>query len=167
VPLNYGDVPTWVALVGTVAAFGTALWQIRTERTRRHELESVERRKQHRAHATLISAMLGPVELENYDDPLSGRTAIDSMNSSSEPAYNVLVGLVFIQGAAPHTTEEMMKLRLGGDVSNRCPRRRWPFSRPADHAPGSRERAGPVSWEVALAPRSHSQTDLGLTGSDA
>ena len=32
-------------------------------------------------------------------------TWIASINASSEPAYNVVVGIVFIQGAAPRTTE--------------------------------------------------------------
>jgi hypothetical protein len=40
-----------------------------------------------------------------------GRSAIDCMNGSLEPAYNVVIGIVFIQGAAPHTLEEMLKFR--------------------------------------------------------
>jgi hypothetical protein len=119
--LNYGDVPTWVASVGTVAAFGVALFQINTERTRRHETEQQDRYERHRAHATLISAMPGPTEPGSGDDQLSGRTGIDCMNASAEPVYNVVVGIVFTQGAAPHTTEEMMKLRLGGEEFESVP----------------------------------------------
>jgi hypothetical protein len=52
--LNYGDVPTWVASVGTGAAFGAALFQINTERTRRHDAEKADRYEHHRAQATLI-----------------------------------------------------------------------------------------------------------------
>lgn len=112
--LNYGDVPTWVASVGTVAAFGAALFQINTERARRHETEKQDRYERHRAHATLISAMPGPIE-PGTDDQVPGRSGIDCMNASAEPVYNVVVGIVFIQGAAPHTTEAMMKLRLCGE----------------------------------------------------
>lgn len=119
--LNYGDVPTWIASIGTVAAFGVALFQINTERSRRHELDNMQRYERHRAHATLISAMPGPVERPEGGDHLDGRTSIDCINASSEPAYNVVVGIVFIQGAAPRTTEEMMELRLGDETYEGLP----------------------------------------------
>lgn len=115
VGVGWGDIPTWVAAVGTVAAFTVAFVQINTERQRRHVDEEKDRAERHSAQARLISAMPGPVERESGSDSLSGRSAIDCINSSSEPAYNVVVGIVFIQGAAPRTTEDMMKLRLGGD----------------------------------------------------
>ena len=37
---------------------------------------------------------------------------MNCVNASPEPVYNVVVGIVFIQGAAPRTTEELMKVRL-------------------------------------------------------
>jgi len=111
--LNYGDVPSWIASIGTVAAFGVALIQINTERHRRHLAEDRDREERHRAQARLISAMPGPTELGAGAEPLEGRSAVDCINASSEPAYNVVVGIVFIQGAAPRTTEDMLKLRLG------------------------------------------------------
>ena len=37
--LNYGDVPAWIASVGTVAAISVALFQIRTERKLRQKAE--------------------------------------------------------------------------------------------------------------------------------
>ena len=111
--LNFGDVPAWIASIGTVAAFGVALIQINTERHRRHLTEDRDRDERHRAQARLISAMPGPTEPEKGLDPLAGRSAVDCINASSEPAYNVVLGIVFIQGAAPHTTEDMLKLRLG------------------------------------------------------
>jgi hypothetical protein len=50
--LNWGDVPTWVASVGTVAAFGATFWalqvqrnEIKRERQERFEAETVARRK--------------------------------------------------------------------------------------------------------------------------
>ena len=33
--IQWGDVPTWVAAVGTVGTLASALWQIQTERERR------------------------------------------------------------------------------------------------------------------------------------
>ena len=116
--LNYGDVPAGIASIGTVAAFSVALIQIRTERNLRQQTEDQDRKERHRAQARLISAMPGPTEPEEGLDPLAGRSAIDCINASSEPAYNVVLGIVFIQGAAPHTTEDMLKLRLGsGEVA--------------------------------------------------
>jgi hypothetical protein len=112
--LNFGDVPTWVAAVGTVAAFGAALFQISTERRYRHEAEQRDRYDRHRAQACLISAVPGPTESGEGDPSIAGRSAIDCINASSEPTYNVVVGIVFIQGAAPRTTEDMLRLRLGG-----------------------------------------------------
>jgi hypothetical protein len=73
-----------------------------------HHISLVLRGRQARP----ISAMPGPVEPGDTSKPLGGRSAIDCINASSEPAYNVVVGIVFIQGAAPRTTEDMMKLRL-------------------------------------------------------
>jgi hypothetical protein len=116
--LNYGDVPAGIASIGTVAAFSVALIQIRTERNLRQQTEDQDRKERHRAQARLISAMPGPTEPEEGLDPLAGRSAIDCINASSEPAYNVVLGIVFIQRAAPHTTEDMLKLRLGsGEVA--------------------------------------------------
>ncbi len=119
--LNYGDVPTWIASVGTVAAFGAALIQINTERHRRHQAEAQDREERHRAQARLISAMPGPTESAEETQPLGGRSAIDCFNGSSEPAYNAVVGIVFIQGAAPRTTEDMLKLRLGDNEYQAVP----------------------------------------------
>src|SRR5665811_1281693 len=117
--LNYGDVPAGIASIGTVAAFSVALIQIRTERNLRQQTEDQDRKERHRAQARLISAMPGPTEPEEGLHPLAGRSAIDCINASSEPAYNVVLGIVFIQGAAPRTTEDMFKLRLGsGEVAS-------------------------------------------------
>jgi len=65
--------------------------------------------------------MPGPIELNINNEFGAQRSAIDCFNGSSEPAYNVVVGIVFIQGAAPRTTEELMKLRLGGKTNEGVP----------------------------------------------
>ena len=62
--LNYGDVPAWIASIGTVAAFSVALIQIRTERNLRQQADDQDRKERHRAQARLISAMPGPTEPE-------------------------------------------------------------------------------------------------------
>lgn len=51
--LSWGDVPTWLAAVGTVGALIAAFIQISTERRLRHDRELKEQ-------ARLISAITGP-----------------------------------------------------------------------------------------------------------
>jgi len=42
------------------------------------------------------------------DHDREGRTAVDLQNSSEEPVYGVVVGLVLVQGTAPHSLEEWL-----------------------------------------------------------
>lgn len=112
-PVNFGDAPTWVAAIGTVGALGAALFQINSERNRRLEAESLQRDELHRAHSRLISAWPGPVIWPPDPNRQVGRTAIDCSNASDEPVYNVVVGIAFIQGAAPRTTEGLLQSDLG------------------------------------------------------
>jgi hypothetical protein len=44
IELNLGDVPTWIAAIGTVGATTTALYQINLERKRKTNQESYDRR---------------------------------------------------------------------------------------------------------------------------
>lgn len=115
VRLNLGDLPTWIAAVGTVGAFIAAFIQINTERRRRHENEERERRERHLAQARLIAAVIGPEERQEdgqaKDEHREGRTAVDLINSSSEPVYRLVVGIVYIEGTGPRTIEEMCKIR--------------------------------------------------------
>jgi hypothetical protein len=114
---SWGDVPTWVAAVGTVGALIAALVQIGTERRLRHERELKEQ-------ARLISAITGPAlrdadaqaEAEAGGQGWIGgvpagvaRTAIDLINSSLEPVYRIVAGVVFVQGTAPRTMEAFCK----------------------------------------------------------
>jgi len=116
--VHFGDVPTWLAAIGTVAAFAVAFVQIRTERQSRHQKDRADLAERHVAHATLVAAIRGPEESDQQGD---GRTAVDCINSSREPVYNVVATIVFIQGAAPHTTEEMLEVRLGQDPPQSIP----------------------------------------------
>jgi hypothetical protein len=72
VRLNFGDIPTWVAAVGTVGALFAALLQIRTERERRHDSERREADERHRSQARLVSAF-----------PVAARDALSSLGPLS------------------------------------------------------------------------------------
>jgi hypothetical protein len=105
---NWGDVPTWIAAVGTVLAFVVAFVQIANERRHRHEAEARDRAERHIEQARLVSAFMGPKEWEpGSDEP--GRTAINLVNGSDEPVYTLVVCIVFIQGAGPQTAEDQVK----------------------------------------------------------
>lgn len=117
--MNFGDVPTWVAAVGTVGALVAALIQINTERNRRHAQEANDRAERRIAQARLVAAFLGPEETRGRPEPAStdrpsgtsgngGRTPIYVVNGSTEPVYEPVIGLVAIQGAAPRTMEEWL-----------------------------------------------------------
>jgi hypothetical protein len=116
VSVQWGDVATWVAAVGTTGALGTALWQIRTERNERLATAEQLRTERHLEQARLVAAYKG--EEERPPSPTSppapgvreGRTACYLANNSPEPVYSVVVGIVFVQGAGPHTLEDMIEL---------------------------------------------------------
>jgi hypothetical protein len=120
--LNWGDVPTWVAAIGTVGALSTALFQIRTERQYRLKAEAADRAERHQAQARLISAFVGPVEVTPERDDLT-RSWIYLINGSEEPVYRLLVGIVFMQGTAPQTTERWL-----GEILKNHPERQRPFT---------------------------------------
>jgi hypothetical protein len=120
--IQWGDVATWVASVGTVLAVVVALVQVARERRARLDDEAQDRSDRRLAHARLVSAWLGPAEAipENHTDygdaqldaMYNYRTPIFVNNSSAEPIYEVVAGIVFIQGAgAPRTLEELLTFR--------------------------------------------------------
>lgn len=96
--LDFGDVPTWIAAIGTVGALFAALWQIGNERKRRIQQQEGDREKERLDQARLIAAWIGP-----EDD---ARSAVELSNGSPEPVYNVVATIVFIQGTGPSTGEE-------------------------------------------------------------
>jgi hypothetical protein len=64
---------------------------------------------------------MGPVETSGEGSE-HGRTAVDLVNGSDEPVYRLVVAIVFIQGAAPHTIQQWLELRQrlqaeGGSVT--------------------------------------------------
>jgi hypothetical protein len=128
---NFGDVPTWVAAIGTVGALAAALTQIGTERKRRLAQEAADRADRRLAQARLVAAFLGPEETRGRPAPrdverlgrragIEGRTPIYLVNGSEEPVYEPVVGLVAIQGAAPRTIEEWLEMRRRGHAEQDC-----------------------------------------------
>ncbi len=148
--VSLGDLPTWVASVGTVGAVWVALFQIRTERRRRHEREEQDRVERHRAQARLVSAVMGPEE-RVPDDDVGGRTGVDLINASAEPVYSLVVGIVFVQGAGPGSIEGMLGLRKDED----WPPRPVPVTT-ASILPGGTYRVwiGGTGWSRILSGRS-------------
>src|SRR6266851_5411417 len=115
--MHLGDLPTWVAAIGTVGALVAALIQINTERKRRHATEASERVERRHAQARLVAAFLGKEETRgrpgakpaDHPNPSEeDRTPIYVVNGSDEPVYEPIVGIVAIQGAAPHTIEQWL-----------------------------------------------------------
>jgi hypothetical protein len=103
--IHLGDLPTWLAALGTVGALAAALWQISTERKRRHEREEQAREERHLAQARLIAAVMGPEE-ESGGLAVPERTGIDLINGSPEPVYRLVVAIVSIQGLGGTPTIE-------------------------------------------------------------
>lgn len=67
--VNFGDVPTWVAAIGTVGALIAAFIQISTERKYRHAQEDKDRAERHIAQARLVAAFLGSEETRGRPTP--------------------------------------------------------------------------------------------------
>jgi hypothetical protein len=100
---NFGDVPTWVAAIGTVGALAAALTQIGTERKRRLAQEAADRADHRLTQARLVAAFLGPEETRGRPAPqdvertgqrsgIEERTPIYVVNGSEEPVYEPVVG---------------------------------------------------------------------------
>jgi hypothetical protein len=117
--VHLGDLPTWLAAVGTVGALAAALIQIGNERKNRLAVAERQEFERHQAQARLIAAYLGSDETRGRPGATSrqdeeageGRTPINIVNSSSEPVYRLVVGVVFVQGAGPRSIEAFLSLR--------------------------------------------------------
>ncbi len=116
---GFGSIPTWIAGIGTVGTLTAALIQIRGERKRCAALEKIEATSRKEAQARLIAAWAGNPEFDQSHDHerehqiFQGRTPINLINSSDEPVYSLVAAIVFIQGAAYHTTKGLLELPHG------------------------------------------------------
>jgi hypothetical protein len=105
-----------IAAAGTFAVAAFALVQIKDERSARQHNESELREKEATQQAERIAAW--PAAADSSGLPTSrgpeGRqvTYVDLNNGSSEPVYDVVVSLVFVQGAGPRTGKEVARERL-------------------------------------------------------
>jgi hypothetical protein len=113
VQLNFGDVPTWIASIGTVGALGAALIQINTERTRRHQQEAQKREDDHRAPAMLVAGLIIP-QTQSPDDGEPARTPICLMNNAYAPVYRLVAGIVSVRGDGPQAIEDILQARQPG-----------------------------------------------------
>lgn len=131
--IQWGDVATWVAIVGTVAAVAVALVQVYRERQSRliqeqHDREKAQedRDERHHAHARLVSAWTGPPEEHHEEGWGVGEEASDELksvynwqtplfisNTSAEPIYEVVVGLAHVQGTGPRRLEDFIQFQRG------------------------------------------------------
>jgi len=84
--IQYGDLATWFAAVGTVAAFFLAFWQLGTDRRRRRK-ERVEEQ------ARKVSAWVAK-EAPSKVKGQPPRAWIAVQNNSSEPIYEVIATIV-------------------------------------------------------------------------
>ena len=108
VTIGLGDLPTWLAAVGTIAAVITALWQVASERRIRQTADDEARQERRHSQARLVSSMPGPVNRSDTTWSPSGTSSVDCINTSAEPVYNVIVGIVFLQGTGPRRIEDML-----------------------------------------------------------
>lgn len=104
-PFDWGDVPAWVAAIGTVGTLIAALGQIRMDKM-------VRRLRETRQHAEQVSVWIGT---KRHPD-----TEITIQNLSSAPIYNVVVTLVIQFGAGPKTGEEVANLGSKSSSDMRC-----------------------------------------------
>jgi hypothetical protein len=113
VALDLGDVPTWIASIGTVGALGAALIQINTERARRLQDEAQKREDDHRAPAMLVAGYIIPQTQSRADGDLA-RTPICLMNNAYAPVYRLVAGMVAVRGDGPQKIEDILQARQPG-----------------------------------------------------
>ncbi len=76
--IDWGDVPTWGATIGTVSAVAVALWQIRAQR-------SEQRKRDHRAQAELLSVW--------YAGESDRGATLTVLNGSTQPVHAAVATL--------------------------------------------------------------------------
>jgi hypothetical protein len=97
-----GDLATWFGSVGVVGTLAAALFQIRTERLRRHEAEEREQQRSRRQQAERVAGWPGGRASGPHLTPLV------LLNRSDQPVYEVVVTLVMVQGGGPRRSEDVV-----------------------------------------------------------
>ncbi len=85
IAVRLGDLPSWLAALGTTGAFGVSLWLLRRQLLDRHELQRAARQ----AQARLVGAWTDRV-VENDPPPRPALYAIVK-NGSQQAIYNVAI----------------------------------------------------------------------------
>jgi hypothetical protein len=138
--MKLGDLPTWIAAVGTVGALFAALRQIQVERQARQGAERALSESALRAQAETVSGWYGgQATPPDSDESSQGRDWLVVLNRSHEPVYQAVATLVFIQGTGPRTGEAWVEVekRTGGTETYRStmgviPPGRWRTQVPSD-----------------------------------
>lgn len=121
---EWGDVGTWIGGVGTSVAVGVSLWQVRSERQARLARETEEAAARRRAHAVGVSAWhSGEADPEAFGE--APRTILEIENRSGALVFQVVITLVFSQGAAPSTGEEVGAGWEWRSILDAIPQGRW------------------------------------------
>lgn len=84
--LNWGDIPTWLAMIAAAGAFGVSLYLLSLQRDDLKQVRDEKRREQ----ARLIAAW--PVLIIRDPGVVTAELAFGYRNASAEPAYAVAVG---------------------------------------------------------------------------
>lgn len=89
--MSWGDVPTWVAAVGTMGAFAASLWLLYLTVADRAEQRAFKRSEQaRRIHVATPWAASASAEKFNW---LSATYMVNLTNNSDEPIHDVLLRL--------------------------------------------------------------------------
>ena len=97
-----GVTGTYLAAIGTLTAVVVALKQSHDAQALQKEREAKQRAKDERVQAERVSAWHAGTVDGDYRNH-----RVELINHSYEPVFNVVVFTVFIQGAAPRTSESM------------------------------------------------------------
>jgi hypothetical protein len=110
--MKFGDLPTWLAAIGTICAFVVAFRQIADERAARKSADKQAAGQARRSQAECVSAW-------HEDNPEAPWDWLVLLNRSNEPVYRAVATLVMIQGTGPQTGEEWTKMdaNRGEEVS--------------------------------------------------
>ena len=109
---EWGNVPQWFSAIGTEGALILALYGISRGREYRQKRELAESDEARQAQARRIAAVVDERRMQELG-PGTGSTAVQLINGSDEPVYRLVVGIVYIQGAAPRTLEDWLSRSCG------------------------------------------------------
>lgn len=98
--MELGDLATWLTGLATSGAWAVALITLHRGRRAREASDAERQDGERREQATKISAWHGGSRSEDIDD-------LVALNASDVPVYNVVVSMVFAQGAAARLGEEV------------------------------------------------------------